>query len=336
MCTRVKKLVKIQIICVFCFYALAGCVSNISGGGESNSIITTDNQMTTSVKEEITTNQAVSSNKEETSNKEDASYKDDISNEEKTTDKEDSTNEEEITSKDDTNSKKEVSFKKLLRVVKQPLGSTMYIWGGGWNEEDTAAGPSATMIGVNPQWATFASEQNKDYDYKNHRYEINNGLDCSGYVGWVMYNMLENKNGKQGYVYKATTMTKEFSNLGLGIFIENSTEFLPGDIVSMKGHVWISLGTCEDGSVLLIHSSPPGVTISGTLLANGEESIASRLANEYMQKEYPDWYEKYQDSSVTSKYITDVTVFRWDDKIMSDIKEYQNIKGEDIIKMMFE
>ena len=40
-------------------------------------------------------------------------------------------------------------------------------------------------------------------------YEIHEGLDCAGYVGWAIYNTLETKsNHGDGYVLKAEEMTK--------------------------------------------------------------------------------------------------------------------------------
>ena len=59
----------------------------------------------------------------------------------------------------------------FLKTAGQPVGSTMYIWGGGWNEEDTGSGIEAVMLGLSPQWAEFAAQQDKDYNHKNHRYK---------------------------------------------------------------------------------------------------------------------------------------------------------------------
>ena len=84
------------------------------------------------------------------------------------------------------------SLTDFLRTAMEPVGSTMYIWGGGWNSEDNGSGEDAKIIGVNPNWKKFFISQGSDYDYKEHRYEHGNGLDCSGYVGWVMYNIFEN------------------------------------------------------------------------------------------------------------------------------------------------
>ena len=80
----------------------------------------------------------------------------------------------------------EKTLANLLVTAKAPLGSTMYIWGGGWNEEDTAAGEEATSIGVSARWAEFAALQGATYDYNTTRYQIHDGLDCSGYVGWLV------------------------------------------------------------------------------------------------------------------------------------------------------
>lgn len=147
----------------------------------------------------------------------------------------------------------------LLMTAKQPIGQTMYIWGGGWNEEDTGAGVEAVHIGVSSTWSEFAAAQDAGYDYKNTRYQIHNGLDCSGYLGWIVYNVFQQVDGETGYVMKATTMAKTFAEYGWGTYTPAGkvTDWEPGDVMSMKGHVWLSLGMCEDGSVVLMHASPP-------------------------------------------------------------------------------
>ena len=38
--------------------------------------------------------------------------------------------------------------------------------------------------------------------------------------------------------------------------MKNRTNYYPGDIVSMNGHVWMCLGKCSDGGILLVHTSP--------------------------------------------------------------------------------
>ena len=53
------------------------------------------------------------------------------------------------------------TLKKLLQTALQPVGSTLYVWGGGWNEADTGAGEEAVTIGVSPRWKSFFEKQNK-------------------------------------------------------------------------------------------------------------------------------------------------------------------------------
>lgn len=226
------------------------------------------------------------------------------------------------------------TMEELLQTVVLPIGQTMYIWGGGWDVQDEGAGAGATQIGVSPDWEEFACAQTKEYDFEDYRYEREKGLDCSGYVGWVVYNMFKEKDGQESYVTTSTDMAEFFAYQGWGKLIKNPKEFKPGDIVSMNGHVWISLGSCADGSVLLAHSSPPGVSICGTKTPDGDTSIAIELATEYMTKNHPDWQEKYPNRAVSDSYLEDVIVMRWNSKTLSDVHEYQDMSGEEIYNLL--
>ncbi len=225
----------------------------------------------------------------------------------------------------------------FLKIAIQPVGKTMYIWGGGWNEEDTAAGIEAVTLGVSPRWAQFASMQDSSYDYNTTRYQIHDGLDCSGYVGWAVYNLLENENGHEGYVLSASKMASDFANRGLGTYIPvSSLEYWQaGDIMSMDGHVWIVVGICEDGSVLLLHASPPGVIFSGTKLADGSNSQAIELAKQIMKEHYPDWYDRYPDCARGYFYLTGASAMRWDRKILSDEEGLCSMTAEEVIGLLY-
>ena len=48
-------------------------------------------------------------------------------------------------------------LKCFLRTALLPVGSTMYVYGGGWNEADTGAGIEAVTLGVSAEWAEFAA-----------------------------------------------------------------------------------------------------------------------------------------------------------------------------------
>lgn len=227
------------------------------------------------------------------------------------------------------------SMATLFEIAMEPVGTTMYIWGGGWDSDNERAGKSATQLGLSSRWKEFADEQGADYDFEEHRYESENGLDCSGYIGWVIYNLFEKENGQDGYVTFSTTMAEDFASRGWGKLVKNPHKFLPGDIVSMQGHVWLSLGTCEDGSVLLVHSSPPGVSVCGTAISD-TQSIAATLAEEYMLEKHPDWQEKYPSREVPYTYLEEVVVFRWDEDTLEDVFEYQSMTGEQMMEFLNE
>lgn len=227
----------------------------------------------------------------------------------------------------------EVTMENLLVTALSPVGRTMYIWGGGWNEEDTGAGPDATTLGVSPLWADFAAKQTAEYDYHDYKYEIHNGLDCSGYIGWVLYNLFETENGQEGYVMKSGDMAENFADRGWGSYTppEKVKDWQPGDIMSMKGHVWMSLGTCRDGSVLLVHSSVTGVFVAGISLPDQEDSQAVKLAENFMSTYYPEWYEKFPDCSRPYRYLEESGQFRWSSDVLTDQWKLKDMEPEDLL-----
>ena len=231
----------------------------------------------------------------------------------------------------------QVSILDFLEIAAAPVGSTMYVWGGGWNEADTGAGIEAVTLGLSERWAAFAKEQDSGYNYKDHRYQIHDGLDCSGYVGWAVYNVMETENGGNGYVSSSTGMAQALADRGLGEYIsrEDMDRWLPGDIMSMKGHVWISLGMCGDGSVLLLHSSPPGVIFCGTALADGSDSQAVKLAQTIMSTHYPDWYARYPDCSRPASYLEKSSAMRWNTNVLADEEGIRQMSAEQVVNLLF-
>lgn len=233
------------------------------------------------------------------------------------------------------------TLKQLLLTGLQPVGSTMYVWGGGWNKADTGAGTAARTIGVSPKWKQFFNKQDSSYDYRTTRYQIANGLDCSGYIGWCIYNILNTENGKAGYVMPAQNMASNFASRGWGTYRSRSgvTNYRAGDIMSSSGHVWMVVGQCNDGSVVLLHSSPPGVQLAGTPSSSGKtNSRAVKLATTYMKKYFPKWYKKYPNCAVNGQYLTQYAQMRWDisgDKIMTDPDNYRKMNASQILKDLF-
>ena len=233
------------------------------------------------------------------------------------------------------------TLKKLLKTALEPVGSTLYVWGGGWNKEDTGAGKAAVTIGVSPKWKTFFQKQDANYDYQQTRYQIEDGLDCSGYIGWCIYNILNTKSGKKGYVMKASEMAENFAGRGWGTYKNKNDvkDYRAGDIMSSSGHVYMVVGQCSDGSVVLLHASPPGVQLCGTPSASGKaESRAVVLARTYMKRCYPEYYRRYPNCSRGNSYLTDFHQMRWDlsgNSVMSDPDGYRNMTADRILKNLF-
>lgn len=239
------------------------------------------------------------------------------------------------------------TIKNLLRTAFAPMGFTMYVWGGGWNQEDTAAGNAAKRIGVSPAWRRFAKNQNAFYDYKDYRYQIENGLDCSGYVGWCIYNVMHTTDNQLGYVYSASKQAKKFSKLGFGSYrsAQEIIDYKAGDIMSSTckccGHVWMVVGQCEDKSVVLVHASPAGVQLSGTTTPQGKlRSQAYWLAKKYMKNYYKKWHEKYPKVSRGVDYLSHYGQMRWrvigQHVTLSDPDGYQNKNAAEILEDLFE
>lgn len=238
------------------------------------------------------------------------------------------------------------TIKNLLQTAISPIGSTMYVWGGGWNKADTGAGTDAKRIGLSPVWRSFAKNKKASYNYKNYRYQIHNGLDCSGYVGWCIYNVLNTKKNGKGYVYSASKQAEQFSRLGFGSYCTAGKikDYRAGDIMSSTckccGHVWIVVGECKDGSVVLVHSSPAGVQLSGTTTPSGRKnSDAYKLAKKYMKKYYKAWYSRYPNVSRGKTYLSHYAQMRWktsgDNIKLSDPDGYQMMSAEEVLADLF-
>lgn len=233
------------------------------------------------------------------------------------------------------------TLKKLLATGLQPVGRTMYVWGGGWNKADTGAGDAARRIGVSPKWEAFFRRQTSSYNYQNTRYQIEDGLDCSGYIGWCIYNILNTKDGKPGYVMPAQNMARSFASYGWGTYVPKSQvkDYKAGDIMSSSGHVWMVVGQCGDGSVVLLHSSPPGVQLAGTPASDGSsDSRAAELAEYYMKKYYPQWYAKYPNCAKDAGYLTSYAQMRWDvsgEAVMTDPDHYRDKSADEILEDLF-
>lgn len=229
--------------------------------------------------------------------------------------------------------KRKPTIKELLKTAFLPVGNTMYVWGGGWNNDDTGAGKEARTVGVSSKWENFFKGQRSGYDFKKIVGQRDRGLDCAGYIGWVMYNVFHNSeiNDKEDYVMPSTKMAGNYARRGWGVCYDPKTgkDCRPGDIMSMPGHVWMVVGSCEDGSVVLVHSSPPGVQVSGTPDENGgQDSLAVSFARNFMMKRHPVWYERYGHRMECKNYLPRSMGMCWDvsgKSVMSDPDGFRNM-----------
>ena len=213
------------------------------------------------------------------------------------------------------------TLKNYLKTALEPVGTTLYVYGAGWDWQDDLSSNQSMTIGLSQSWIDFFQQQDANYTYKNsadhaHSYYPHNswnqyyyaGLDCSGYVGWVVYNVMHTQNSvntdNDGYVMSSTKMAKTFADKGWGEFTRDIKSFKPGDIFSMSGHVWTVLGVCGDGSIVFLHSTPSdskaGQGGGGVQLSalnpnsdNDKNCEAYKLVTKYMTKYYPEWSTRY-------------------------------------------
>lgn len=208
------------------------------------------------------------------------------------------------------------TIKNFIATALEPVGTTLYIYGGTWDWQDVGSSNQAKSIGLSQTWVDFfqSSDDTFTYRYNNdptrsyypHSRYIQYyyaGMDCSGYVGWAMYNIMNNIGDGEGFVEPAATMARTFAetyNYGTRTQNFTSYDFKPGDIFSMTGHVWICLGVCDDGSLVILHSTPSdsysgnpggGVQISG--IGESANCEAYALAQEYMERYFPEWSSRY-------------------------------------------
>ncbi len=229
----------------------------------------------------------------------------------------------------------------FLAAALAPVGTTLYVYGGGWNRQDTGASAQAVTIGVPAPWREFFLRQDERYDYRDYRSApeaVCNpfgwaGADCSGYLGWVVYNTMHDRSDGAGYVRPAVEMARALAErycYGVWTQLYAPEELRPGDVVSIPGHVWICLGRCGDGSIVIVHSTPSpsvtgqpggGVQLSG--VGEREECQAAELARRYMSRYYSEWSRRYQ---AVHKSLADYTRaegecagrFRWSPAVLSD------------------
>lgn len=264
------------------------------------------------------------------------------------------------------------TLKNLLQTAMEPVGTTLYIYGGGWDWQDVHSSNQTMTLGLPQSWVTFFQQQTADYTYKDTNYPENSyypfgawnqyyyaGADCSGYLGWVLYNTLYNINQttaqNTGEVCASTSMAGNLAARGLGTLSRTVTpnSFRPGDIFSMNGHVWMCIGKCQDGSIVFVHSTPSesktgkaggGVQLSALNPNGGQNCDAYRLAQQYMNTYYPAWSARYTPVLKSYTQYTKISeknaksgLFHWNlSGTLTDPDGYINKSAEEILSDLFQ
>ena len=272
------------------------------------------------------------------------------------------------------------TLKNFIATAFQPVGTALYVFGGAWDYQDVGTAFEGRTIGLSKDWIKFFDEQTVNYTYrddnkKNETYYPFNGfnqyfyagIDCSGFVGWAIYNTLNTESlAGIGFVMYASDIANFMSQLEYGNWIhrvkgwsdENpdyklwANEVRVGDIISTDGHVMIVLAKCDDGSFIIIHSTPndsktgcPGGGVQMSAV-NPKDEISNDceafyLSQEYMQKYYIKWSERY---NVKMMFLSSVFDFR-DEKTglfhwningkISDPDNYHQKNAKEILKDLF-
>ena len=255
----------------------------------------------------------------------------------------------------------ERTLSNFLCTALSPVGRALYVYGGGWNWQDDGSSVQATSIGISDDWVRFFDSNDETYSYGggqttskyfpyggfNEYYYA--GLDCSGYVGWAIYNTLETESGNEGYVGSSTSFARRLANGGLGTWSkpDSLAALTPGDVVSIQGHVWIALGTCADGSAVIAHSTPSpsragfeggGVQISA--IGDSVSCEAYALASSYMTRFYPQWSSRYdavlKPASVYFDFTPDAAgVFTWSPEVLSDSEGFRQMSAAEVLAALY-
>lgn len=272
----------------------------------------------------------------------------------------------------------ERTLKNFLATAFMPVGTTLYVYGGGWDWQDAGSAIQTRTIGVSEDWVRFFRVQDENYTFRDkdgneelkdpaHSYYPYGGyneyyyagLDCSGYVGWTLYNVMNTENGLDGCVMGSTKTAKKLADNGWGEWTQDfarpvdyaGSDFHPGDVFSISGHVWMCVGTCDDGSLLILHSTAadsrtgqPGGGPELSAIGEDENCEAYQLADQYMSEYFPEWYERYPVAlkdydQYTSVENENAGKFSWnltgENGGLNDPDHYSDMTSEEILEDLF-
>ena len=112
------------------------------------------------------------------------------------------------------------TIKNFLANALKPVGQTLYVWGGGHNWSD------ATRKGVSSRWKQWYDSNSSSYNYKYYmdlsESTEQKGLDCSGYVGWSVYQIMQRKSGGVNYTTVSGSIGSLYSGRGMGKIVSQA------------------------------------------------------------------------------------------------------------------
>ena len=113
--------------------------------------------------------------------------------------------------------------------------------------------------------------------------------------------------------------------------------------------MWMCVGVCSDGSMVIAHASPtksqsgcPGGGVQLSAIGENETCEAYRLAVEYMTLFYPEWSRRNDVSLYSYSYYTSFTgdvagLFTWDleNGVLTDPDGFRDLSAYEILAALF-
>ena len=179
-----------------------------------------------------------------------------------------------------------------MEFVTQPVGKTLYVWGGGHNWSD------ATRKGISPKWKQWYDSNSSSYNYRYYmdlsEATEQKGLDCSGFVGWSVYQIMQSRSGGPMYTDVSGNLGSLYSGKGI----------LDGPGACNCSSAWIGIqDTVAAKCILLANALLP---VGKTLYVWGGGHNWSDATRKGISPKWKQWYDS-NSSSYNYRYYMDLS-----------------------------